>query len=85
MATATEQVEVVPRDYSYVFNLYRQPIAPVPPGVGNTIHCNDPFEGRISCTGDLPGKTLARAEFLNPQTGAIYVEAPSRVTRLQFA
>ena len=66
--------EVVPRDYSYVFNPYREPIARVMPGELVTIHTDDAFESRITKKEDLPSRALATAKFLNPQTGPIYVE-----------
>jgi amidase len=66
--------EVVPQDYSYVFNPYREPIARVKPGYRVTIHTDDAFESRITKKEDLPGRALATAKFLNPQTGPIYVE-----------
>jgi acetamidase/formamidase len=67
-------VEVVPQDYSYVFNPYREPVATVKPGERVTIHTEDAFESRITGRDDLPGRALATAKFLNPQTGPIYVE-----------
>jgi amidase len=67
-------VEVVPRDYSYVFNPYREPIAWVKQGERVTIHTDDAFESRITKKEDLPSRALASAKFLNPQTGPIYVE-----------
>lgn len=66
--------EIVPRDYSYVFNPYRQPIARVKPNERVTIHTDDAFESRITKKVDLPSRALATAKFLNPQTGPIYVE-----------
>jgi amidase len=66
--------EVVPSDYSYVFNPYREPIAQVSPGERVTIHTDDAFESRITKREDLPSRALASAKFLNPQTGPIYVE-----------
>jgi amidase len=67
-------VEVVPTDYSYVFNPYREPIARVKPNERVTIHTDDAFESRITEKEDLPSRALATAKFLNPQTGPIYVE-----------
>ena len=66
--------EVVPEDYSYVFNPYREPVARVRPGERVTIHTDDAFESRITKKEDLPSRALATAKFLNPQTGPIYVE-----------
>jgi acetamidase/formamidase len=66
--------EIVPQDYSYVFNPYREPIAKVKPGERVTIHTDDAFESRITKKEDLPSRALATAKFLNPQTGPIYVE-----------
>jgi amidase len=67
-------VEVVPRDYSYVFNPYREPIARVKPGERVTIHTDDAFESRITKKENLPSRALATAKFLNPQTGPVFVE-----------
>jgi amidase len=67
-------VEVVPHDYSYVFNPYREPIARVKPGERVTIQTDDAFESRITSKEDFPSHALATAKFLNPQTGPIYVE-----------
>jgi acetamidase/formamidase len=67
-------VEVVPQDYSYVFNPYREPIARVKTGERVTVHTDDAFESRITTKEDLPSRALATAKFLNPQTGPIYVE-----------
>jgi acetamidase/formamidase len=67
-------VEVVPDDYSYVFNPYREPVGRVRPGERVTIHTDDAFESRITKKEDLPSRALATAKFLNPQTGPIFVE-----------
>src|SRR5919107_2159755 len=67
-------VEVIPHDYSYVFNPYREPVARVKPNERVTIHTDDAFESRITNKEDLPSRALATAKFLNPQTGPIYVE-----------
>jgi amidase len=67
-------VEIVPDDYSYVFNPYREPVARVEPGQRVVIHTEDAFESRINTPDDLPGEALATAKFLNPQTGPVYVE-----------
>ncbi len=75
MQTNEDQtVEVVPRDYSYVFNPYREPIARVKPNERVTINTDDAFESRITNKEDHPSRALATAKFLNPQTGPIYVE-----------
>ena len=67
-------VEVVPRNYSYVFNPYREPIAWVKPGERVIIHTDDAFESKITKKEDLPSRALATAKFLNPQTGPVFVE-----------
>ena len=41
-------VEVIPHDYSYVFNPYREPVARVKPNERVTIHTDDAFESRIT-------------------------------------
>ena len=75
METSTgDLVEVIPEDYSYVFNPYREPVARVKPGQRVVIHTEDAFESRIKTAEDLPSQALATAQFLNPQTGPIYVE-----------
>ena len=68
------EVQVVPEDYSYVFNPYREPVARVEPGQRVVIHTEDAFESRINTADDLPSRALATAKFLNPQTGPVYVE-----------
>jgi amidase len=70
----SDVVEVVPEDYSYVFNPYREPVARVKSGQRVVIHTEDAFESRINTVNDLPSQALATAKFLNPQTGPIYVE-----------
>ncbi|MFZ0217005.1 MAG: acetamidase/formamidase family protein [Candidatus Dormiibacterota bacterium] len=74
MGDEIRQIEVVPDDYSYVFNPYREPIARVRPGDRVSIHCNDAFESRIRSPEELPANALAGAKFLNPQTGPIHIE-----------
>ena len=69
-----EIVEIVPDDYSYVFNPYREPVARVEQGQSVVIHTEDAFESRINTADDLPSRALATAKFLNPQTGPVYVE-----------
>ena len=70
-----------PGSYSYVFSPYPEPVATVDPGQTVAIHTEDAFEGRITTEQDLPSKVLS--SYLNPQTGPIYVNAPSRATRLR--
>lgn len=67
-------VEIIPQDYSYVFNPYREPVARVEPGQTIVIHTEDAFESRINTVDDLPSQALATAKFLNPQTGPVYIE-----------
>lgn len=75
MTTTTEPGTLIrPESFSYVFNPYREPIARVKPGEPVTIECEDAFESRIQGPEDLPGRALAGAKFLNPQTGPIFVE-----------
>jgi amidase len=73
-ASRGDVVEVVPEDYSYVFNPYREPMARVEPGQRVVVHTEDAFESRIKTPDDLPSGALATAKFLNPQTGPIFVE-----------
>ena len=74
MSEEVQTTEVIPENYSYVFNPYRESIAQVKPDERVTIHTNDAFESRITKKEDLPSRALATAKFLNPQTGPIYVE-----------
>jgi amidase len=74
MSEEVQATEVIPKTYSYVFNPYREPIAQVKPEERVTIHTNDAFESRITKKETLPSRALAKAKFLNPQTGPIYVE-----------
>lgn len=82
MARSKDSIDVVPDDYSYVFNPYREPIARVPTGQEVIVHCNDAFESRIQGKDDIPSKALRTAKFLNPQTGPIYVEGAEPGDRL---
>jgi len=68
------KIVVKPETYSYVFNPYRAPIARVKPGDEVLLYTNDAFESRIRTEADLPSRALANANFLNPQTGPIYIE-----------
>lgn len=67
-------IEVKPKNYSYVFSPYREPIARVKPRDRITLYTDDAFESRIQTKDDLPSKALATAKFLNPQTGPVYIE-----------
>ena len=64
-------MEVVPEDYSYVFNPYREPIARVEPGRSVMIHTEDVFvESRIN-TPRQPARQGARhREVPEPPDGA---------------
>lgn len=79
-AARTDAVEVVPEDYSYVFNPYREPIARAKPGQRVKIHTEDAFESRIHTPDDLPGRALATAKFLSPRRARSSQRAPSRGT-----
>jgi hypothetical protein len=69
-AARTDAVEVVPEDYSYVFNPYREPIARVEPGQRVKIHTEDAFESRIH-TPRRPAEPRARhREVPEPPDGA---------------
>lgn len=67
-------IEIKPSQYCYVFSPYEKPIARVKPGDRVTLYTEDAFESRIMTEKDLPSKALAKAKFLNPQTGPIYIE-----------
>lgn len=58
--------------HSYVFSKYIEPIARVKPGETVVIHMKDAFENRITSESDVPSKILGN--YLNPQTGPIYIE-----------
>lgn len=61
-----------PGKHSYVFSRYLDPIATVKPGEEVVMHLKDAFEDRITSENDLPSKILG--EYLNPQTGPIFIE-----------
>ncbi|MBS4206520.1 acetamidase/formamidase family protein [Bacillus sp. FJAT-50079] len=61
-----------PGAHSYVFSRYLEPIASVKPGEEVVIFTEDAFENRITKESDLPSKVLG--EYLNPQTGPVYIE-----------
>lgn len=58
--------------HSYVFSKYLEPIARVKPGETVVIHTKDAFENRITSENDVPSEILG--DYLNPQTGPIYIE-----------
>lgn len=61
-----------PGKHSYVFSRYLQPIAHVKSGETVVIYTDDAFESRITKEPDKPSEILG--EYLNPQTGPIYIE-----------
>lgn len=61
-----------PGAHSYVFSRYLEPIAKVKPGEAVVIHTKDAFENRITSDSDVPSELLG--DYLNPQTGPIWVE-----------
>lgn len=61
-----------PDKHSYVFSRYLEPIDTVKPGEEVVIYTEDAFENRITKETDVPSKILG--DYLNPQTGPIYVE-----------
>lgn len=61
-----------PGVHSYVFSRYLDPIANVKSGETVAIHTKDAFENQITKESDLPSQILGN--YLNPQTGPIYVE-----------
>lgn len=67
-------IEVKPKQYSYVFSPYLEPVAHVNPCDKVILHTDDAFGSRIETAEDLPSKALATAKFLNPQTGPIYIK-----------
>ena len=67
-------IEVKPDGYNYVFSPYLEPKARVKPGDDVILYTDDAAESRIKTREDLPKKVLATAQFLNPQTGPIYIE-----------
>lgn len=60
------------KPYPYAMGKYFEPIATVQPGERVEIFTEDAFEGRLFSEDQLPSKILG--EYLNPQTGPIYVE-----------
>lgn len=61
-----------PGAHSYVFSRYLEPIATVSPGETVAIYTRDAFEDRVTKDTDIPSKILGN--YLNPQTGPIFVE-----------
>ncbi len=61
-----------PGEYSYVYSRYLDPIDTVKPGEEFIVHTKDAFENRITKETDLPSEVLD--EYVNPQTGPIYIE-----------
>ena len=67
-------IEVKPTGYNYVFSPYLEPLVKVKPGDDVFVYTDDAVESRIQTKDDLPKKVLSQVQFLNPQTGPIYVE-----------
>ncbi|MEH7388371.1 acetamidase/formamidase family protein [Bacillus sp. JJ1521] len=69
-----KEVKIIkqPGKHSYVFSPYLDPVARVKPGEEVIIYTEDAFESRITKETDTPSKILG--EYLNPQTGPIYIE-----------
>lgn len=63
-------------EHSYVFSKYLEPIARVKPGEIVEIHTKDAFENRITKETDVPSEILGN--YLNPQTGPIYIEGAEK-------
>jgi acetamidase/formamidase len=61
-----------PGTYSYVFSPYLEPIARVEPGETVAMFTKDAFEDRITQPDDIPSQILG--DYLNPQTGPVYIE-----------
>ncbi|WP_138420467.1 acetamidase/formamidase family protein [Aquibacillus sediminis] len=61
-----------PGEHSYVFSKYIDPIVRVSPGEVVEILTKDAFENQITSGDDVPSKILG--DYLNPQTGPIYIE-----------
>lgn len=74
MENVKQKMQVVkqPGEYSYVFSKYLEPIAHVKPGEVVEIHTKDAFENRVTSENDRPSEILG--DYLNPQTGPIYIE-----------
>ena len=60
------------KPYPYAMGRYLDPIATVRPGESVEIFTEDAFEGRLTREDQVPSQILG--QYLNPQTGPIYVE-----------
>jgi acetamidase/formamidase len=60
------------KPYPYAMGKYLEPIATVRPGERVEIFTEDAFEGRLVREDQVPSEILG--QYLNPQTGPIYVE-----------
>lgn len=58
--------------HSYAFNRYLEPLAYVKPGEKVAIYTEDCYEGSITKESDIPSEKLGN--YLNPQTGPVYIE-----------
>ena len=59
-------------DYHFTMGPYYEPITRVSPGETVAIYTEDAFGGSITSEQDVPSRALG--EYLNPQTGPIYIE-----------
>lgn len=67
------RIDVKPEGYNYLFNPANEPVVRVNPGDDVFVWTDDASESRIRTKEDLPKNKLATVQFLNPQTGPIYV------------
>ncbi len=65
--------EIKPEFYNYVFSPYLEPAAKINPGDTVVFHTEDAFGGRINSVDVKPKEALKDANFLNPQTGPVYI------------
>lgn len=68
-----KEYTVKPTFYNYVFSPYLEPAVKVDPGDKVVLYTEDAFESRIKGPEDLPAIALESAEFLNPQSGPVYI------------
>lgn len=74
MENVKQKIKVIkqPGEYSYLFSKYLDPIAHVKPGELVEIHTKDAFENRVTSETDRPSEIIG--DYLNPQTGPIFIE-----------
>lgn len=78
--------EFKPESYNYLFSPYLEPAVRVNPGDTVRLYTEDAFGGRITSEDVSPKEALRGVDFLNPQSGPIYINGaePGDTLKVNF-